>query len=262
VAGSPSILFDPAPDIAEAVLAAITDGSISFYSLAAAANTDPEALSLWMSRPDIRERIESVDRSTTWRTRLIASAHLHAVPPALTKILQDYLSQERAPSASSGSSPFDTPTSGFRAALLDARRAETTRKSAALLLTLTRTRPTTGPDLAPSAPAADHRNAEAPAAKSPATTRQSQLPTLESLQALVDQLAPDLESATDRSLGTTDTQEPTRPDNSQQSSTPGREAGAPSDGYRPTLAGTSLKSEISDLESASPAPASPHEHWP
>jgi hypothetical protein len=148
---SPEILFDPSPEIAAALLAALIDPSVSFNALAAAVQTTPDALSLWLNRPEIRERIESTDRAATWRTRLIASAHLYAVPPALVKILQDFSS----PPALGQPDPLDplpdipTPAQAFRAALLQARRAETTRKSAALLFTLTRQRPTAGPDLAP-----------------------------------------------------------------------------------------------------------------
>jgi hypothetical protein len=167
VVTSATIPFDPSPEIASALLAALTDPSLSLNQLASALRTTPEALSAWMTRPDIRERIESVDRSTTWRTRLIASAHLYAVPGALTKILQDFTNaqaaQKGALSASSGAThENNTPTSAFRTALLEARRAETTRKSAAILISLSRQRPAAGPDLAASPPAAQSTS-ESPA---------------------------------------------------------------------------------------------------
>jgi hypothetical protein len=176
VVTSATIPFDPSPEIASALLAALTDPSLSLNQLASALQTTPEALSAWMTRPDIRERIESVDRSTTWRTRLIASAHLYAVPGALTKILQDFTNaqaaQKGALSASSGAThENNTPTSAFRTALLEARRAETTRKSAAILISLSRQRPAAGPDLPAPTPAAH----STPESKKPSQTRDAAL---------------------------------------------------------------------------------------
>jgi hypothetical protein len=168
VAQTPSIFFDPSPEIASAVLAALVDPSLSFNTLAAAANTTLDALSLWLTRPDIRERIESTDRITTWRTRLIAASHLYAVPPALVKILTDFTNSQATQPANPLSDPADlladpdSEPSAFRKALLEARRAETTRKSAAILISLSRQRPAAGPELAASPPAAQSTS-ESPA---------------------------------------------------------------------------------------------------
>jgi hypothetical protein len=206
VAVSPSIFFDPAPDLAAAILEAITNPSISFNQLAAAANTSPEALGLWMSRPDIRERIESTDRATTWRTRLVATAQLHAVPPALVKILQDY-TKSRSPQPDAASTLIDSldpdfrssALHAFRSSLLDARRAETTRKSAALLVSISRQRPTAGPELPAHAPPAA-TPAQEPVAPAPTTNPQSEtvaaaadIRNPKSLDGLLAQLAPHLQ---------------------------------------------------------------------
>jgi hypothetical protein len=270
------INFNPPAEITSALLLALTDPALSFNQLAQVCGTTPEALALWLHRPDIRAQIESVDRITTWRTRLIAASHLQAVPPALIKILHNFLRTSdsedasqltpysETPPTTTPSGPAPAPELDYRKQLLALRHAETARKSAALLVALTRARPTAGPDLAPAQPAAAAPEASAPAATSNTQPPKSDIP----LEDLLAQLAPHLASiASD--LGIDPNQPLAAPDPEPPPSEPESEP-RPRDHTNidpspraPSRPGESHRGPPSrTLRTPELATAAAHEHWP
>lgn len=164
-----SAQFQPAPEAVPAILQSLGRADISFNDIADALHTTPEALAIWMTSPDIRERLEATDRVVTWRTRMVASTSLAAAVAALESILQDFNHsratrgtratdrglggersvQEAHDPASTPTSPNPTnpptpdPTTTLRAAMLQVRQVENARKAAAALIRLAHLRPNT-----------------------------------------------------------------------------------------------------------------------
>jgi hypothetical protein len=205
-------LFSPAPEVADALLAAVADPTLSFHDLAAALGTTAQALSAWMIRPEIRERLETTDSVITWRTRLTASAQLTAVVKTLTNILANFNARSApgAPAPRAGSEPDDwiatlgrhddDPRSKLRALELQLRDEDTARKSAQLLLRLASVRPVAAHDqLTPAIPRATRPASEpAPTQSTPAPPAPEPALAIEELlaisQSLADQVRPPAES--------------------------------------------------------------------
>jgi hypothetical protein len=156
--------FTPAPAATDALIAAITDPTLSLQTVTAQHNTTVEALSLWLIRPDIRERLERLDSISAWRTRLTASAALDRVVGTLSTFLQNFIDRRPRLSATPQTPASRTkpdadsadPISESERAkqeLLELRTEEHIRRSAALLLRLANLRPVAGHDkLAPAIP--------------------------------------------------------------------------------------------------------------
>ncbi len=135
--------FHPAPEAVPAILESLGRADVSFDALAATLNTTPEALALWMIRPDIRERLEAIDRVVTWRTRLVASNHLTAAIGALSAILQDFNHDSAGRSTRPTVHASAKPEPDIRAQLLALRRSENARRAAGALIRLANVRPNT-----------------------------------------------------------------------------------------------------------------------
>jgi hypothetical protein len=235
---STAILFNPSPEAADAAILALTDPSISFHDLARALATSPEALALWMIRPDIRLRLETTDKVVTWRTRLIATSNLTAAADALTAILKNFTratdrgrgGREGEPSVAATSSATSS-NDNFRTQLLELRRAENARRAAGALLRLANLQSNTYSRVEAAAhqpartrtptPTPEPAHAPAPsAAPVPAPTNPA--PSFETLLA---QLAPHLETiASDLGIDPNTALDNSEPQPEAQAAAPHRES--------------------------------------
>lgn len=80
--------FAPSPSLADQVLAELADPSESLRSIARVHNTSPEALSLWLSSPEISERIAAMRSSAALRTRWLATDHLPACAELSARVVR------------------------------------------------------------------------------------------------------------------------------------------------------------------------------
>lgn len=84
------LFFDPPPEIANQIFSALLNPYFSFANTASEHNTTLEALSAWLARPDIAERIDNLTGALASRLRLITVDRLHHAVDACTIILQEY----------------------------------------------------------------------------------------------------------------------------------------------------------------------------
>lgn len=97
--------FAPTDSVADQVLTDLADPSQSFLSVARTHNTSPEALSLWLIRPEINERIASLRAAAAIRTRWLAGDHLPSCAELASRIVRTALASPNLP----------TPDSALRA---------------------------------------------------------------------------------------------------------------------------------------------------
>lgn len=163
---SPAPTFAPPPHAVDALLHALARPDISFLDLAATHQTTPEALSLWITRPAIRERLAATADVVAWRTQFAASHVLDTALKVLGDICKSFASRDEATSTpDTPAHPDDVsirpsstaktypPLDPERAALLRARRSETARRAATTILRLTHTRSIGAPPIRPASPA-------------------------------------------------------------------------------------------------------------
>ena len=132
----------PTPEDTARVLDACTDPALTLRDIAQQNNTTVEALSLWLSSPEVAERFDALHSINAVRTRFLAAAQLPRAIDALSEVLTHAKSILRAahsptPASSSSTSDIRHPTS----ALLQARLLETTRRAATTIIALTRWSP-------------------------------------------------------------------------------------------------------------------------
>jgi hypothetical protein len=104
------IQFTPAPSAASAIIAGFSDPATSLVTIAADHNTTLEALLLWASHPEIRERLARIDSIAMDRTRLAVASSLHTAIHALVTMLDGYIRDEN-----SNPSAADAETGGTHA---------------------------------------------------------------------------------------------------------------------------------------------------
>jgi hypothetical protein len=132
--------FQPStPELATRALDACTDPALTLRDIAQQNNTTMEALSLWLTTPEVIDRLNDLHSITATRTRFLAAAHLPRSIDALSEVLIHAKSALRAahsPTPSSASSTSDIPHPP--SAIIQARLLETTRRAATTLVTLAR----------------------------------------------------------------------------------------------------------------------------
>jgi hypothetical protein len=124
---TPPLLLPPAQ--ADSIIDAATNPYLSLRDIAEAHDISLEQLTLFLDRPDIRERLAQIDTVTSRRTQSIAAACLHAVVKSLNRIVEAYLWEE--------SKIVVSPTN-FSQLEQRRRAAETIRRAGALLYRLSR----------------------------------------------------------------------------------------------------------------------------
>ena len=72
-------------------------------------HTTAESLALWISPPDIADRLSATDSSSTWRTRLLANSLLPKVALCCWLLLLDRFNAAPSPLLPP-SPPFQAPT--------------------------------------------------------------------------------------------------------------------------------------------------------
>ncbi|MBL8885087.1 MAG: hypothetical protein JNK16_00385 [Phycisphaerales bacterium] len=105
--------FAPSAQQADQILSDLSDPAQSLLSVARSHNTTAEFLSLWLSRPEISERIATMRAAAALRTRWLAAEHLPACAELASRIVR----------ASLNSPDLSTPDSALRAARLLLRLA-------------------------------------------------------------------------------------------------------------------------------------------
>ncbi len=120
-----TISFNPDPATTDAILQAIAaDYSLSLTDIANQHNTTIEALTAWLTREDIDERLTAIESACARRARLTAANHLPAVAHVAKQALEEASDVLRLPP--------DYRTQ--RSIALRIRATESARKAAALLL--------------------------------------------------------------------------------------------------------------------------------
>jgi hypothetical protein len=154
--------FNPAPDLEAKLFEALISQHHSLASIAALAAISTEALSLWLARPAVRDRLAALESTAAWRIRLVSTLHLEATVATLTTHLKNptliqvasremhELAAPSSPRSSSSHSSSEAPED-LRAALTGLRAAESLRRAASTLIRLTRFKPI-GPTAAVAAP--------------------------------------------------------------------------------------------------------------
>ena len=152
----PTPIFTPHPAAVDALIRDLARPDISFLDLAASLNTTPEALSLWMIRPAIRDRLAAAADLITWRTQFVATHSLSSALNTLTQVCDEFCREsadrraahQSAPPNSTPSAPIDPE----RAAILAARRAESARRAATTIIRLSTLRSIGAPTARPLSP--------------------------------------------------------------------------------------------------------------
>ena len=90
--------FNPPSNSIPAILDSLASSCLSLLQIAHAHNTTLDALTTWMTRPDIAERLDELHLLAAQRARLVAAQHLAAAAEALASIVHTGMS--RAESAS------------------------------------------------------------------------------------------------------------------------------------------------------------------
>ena len=124
--------FTPSPAVATEVIDALGSPDNTLRDVAVDFKTTVEALTLWMTRPDIAARLDAIQSAVTRRTRLMATNFLPGVVRLLNSIIDHYSEDEheREPQ------PL---------APEPRRHRENARKAAALLIRLARLTGTSSP---------------------------------------------------------------------------------------------------------------------
>ena len=138
----------PTPEDTARVLDACTDPALTLRDIAQQHNTTVEALSLWLSSPEVAERFDALHSINAVRTRFLAAAQLPRAIDALSHVISHakLALSTPAPITSTASStlPPSSPTPDIRPptpAIIQARLLETTRRAATTIIALTRWSP-------------------------------------------------------------------------------------------------------------------------
>jgi len=128
--------FNPAPHVADEILTDLaTDPHASIAALAAKHHTTVAALTLWITRPDIDDRLAVFDSLFARRARLIATAMLPQAITTLTAVMNAF--DTDAPHAAPSTQHADpNATTDPRATALRLRAAETARRAATTIIRL------------------------------------------------------------------------------------------------------------------------------
>ncbi|MFA6046351.1 MAG: hypothetical protein WC718_15310 [Phycisphaerales bacterium] len=86
--------FTPSPALAAQVIDALGSPDNTLRDVAADFSTTLEALTLWMTRPDIAARLDAIQSAVTRRTRLMATNFLPGVVRLLNSIIDHYHEDE------------------------------------------------------------------------------------------------------------------------------------------------------------------------
>src|SRR6185295_1999989 len=176
---APLHAFSPAPDQIDTIIHELCDPTRSMLDIADIRGTTIAGLSVWMTRPEIAERLSALESAIARRTRLVAACHLPASIEALSQIVSGYIDEETHVPIS--------PNTMAR---------ETARKASFLLIRLARFQPAnatasrppqraTASPLSPRATAssppwatssADHPTSPAPNFEAPTSSRPDALP--------------------------------------------------------------------------------------
>ncbi len=130
-----SILFDPAPDLASRAIDLLVSVDLTFREIAEQFNTTAEALAAWISRPDIADRLDTIESAGCRRTRLVATNCLPPVVEVVARIITEFAAAERRRPAIP-----NNPTN-LHALELRRRVQETARRACSLITRLTRIAP-------------------------------------------------------------------------------------------------------------------------
>ncbi|MBX3357913.1 MAG: hypothetical protein KF745_05750 [Phycisphaeraceae bacterium] len=131
-----AITFSPSPDRIDSILDALADPDVTLREVAEIHSTTLEALTLFITRPDIAERLRLIESAVAHRTRLIAVNFLPSVVKTLNRILDEHNAEE---------SHVPIPATNLRALEYRRRARETARRAASLLLRLSRFSPGAAP---------------------------------------------------------------------------------------------------------------------
>ncbi|MCC6952305.1 MAG: hypothetical protein IT433_12785 [Phycisphaerales bacterium] len=124
----PRAPFSPDPAQTDALISAIaSDFNSSLAGIAEEYNTTLESLTLWMTRPDIAERLDALQSACAARVRLVAANFLPLAVETLRSVLADFR-ELHCNTLCDTSSP--------RAIATRARAAENARRAASTLLRL------------------------------------------------------------------------------------------------------------------------------
>ncbi len=162
-------IFDPPPEVAARVVEDLGNCFLSINDIAQSNQTSPDALSLWLARPDIAARLDAMESAAARHVRLAAVSQLPHAAVALGLAMQNYTFQ-----ATKGTFAPNSP-----AAQEHRRESHNVRRAAWLLYRLVNhypgaPRPHVPGGSSPSSPAASGRAATSEA---PATTDSSRSPS-------------------------------------------------------------------------------------
>ena len=87
--------FCPSPECTEGILTALSDPDATLRDIATHFETTLEALTAWMKRDDIQERLDNLDSAIAARTRLLATNSLALATRALERMITAYIDEEK-----------------------------------------------------------------------------------------------------------------------------------------------------------------------
>ncbi len=91
--------FNPPPAIAEQIISDAGNHTISLHTIAARARTTVEALRLWLSRPEVAQRLDALEATVRRRTRIGILSELGNVTETCATVMERYYrSPDRGPS--------------------------------------------------------------------------------------------------------------------------------------------------------------------
>ncbi len=122
-------IFRPSEPVIDEVLALCADPGLTLSDIALRHSTTIEALTLFIARTDIAERLESLHAAAASRARFIAANLIPMALDALTRVLRDSEAEDKADAAA--------PPENKRTPELRQRARETTRRAASRILSLT-----------------------------------------------------------------------------------------------------------------------------
>jgi len=121
-------IFRPSEPVIDEVLAHCADPALTLSDIALRHSTTIEALTLFIARTDIAERLESLHAAASSRARFLAANLIPMALDALTRVLRDSETEDNADAAA--------PPDKKRSPELRLRARETARRAATRILTL------------------------------------------------------------------------------------------------------------------------------
>src|SRR5689334_3879061 len=86
--------FSPPPEAISAILADLGRPDYTFRDIAEMHGTNADALTIWLTRPEIEERLAAIESAIARRTRLIATNYLPSAVKTVTRILDEHNDEE------------------------------------------------------------------------------------------------------------------------------------------------------------------------